>query len=203
MKAKQKQELPILLAIDPSVRDLGWAMINLNKIGEEGYGNILDYSVWSYGIIEMKSTNQVDPKIVKYRWKEAYEKMVAAMDWRPTHFASEWPTFFDSERGRIAAVNNYTVGIASMVGYLAAAFDFHPDDIRLYTPIEWKGMIGKEIVREKFIKLFGPEGSPQEPAIRRLDKQLSDDTIEAIMIARYWLDQYDQGKISTYTTATV
>jgi Holliday junction resolvasome RuvABC endonuclease subunit len=180
------KELPILLAIDPSVRNLGWCIINLNKVEEDRYYD-LEGEAWSYGIVQMKSTHQIDPSILKYRWEEACRKLTQAIDVyesEPTHFASEWPTFFNSMKGRIAATQNYTLGLASMVGYIAAHFDFNPENIALWTPQQWKGSVPKYVTVEKFKLIFGKKAE-------KLSRMLTDDTIDAIMIARYWLQLYE------------
>jgi len=186
-----EEELPVLLAIDPSVRDLGWCCVNVNRLDPEDLYNIeaADREAWSYGICQMASTRQIDPELIKYRWEEAYIELKANLDVYnnvPTYFVSEWPTFFSSERGMIAAQLNYTVGMSSMVGYLAARLGFHPRDITLLTPQRWKGNMSKNVTKERFIKVFG------KPA-QRLARMLSDDVVDAIMIARLWLTIYEKG----------
>ena len=72
-----------------------------------------------------------------------------------------------------------------MVGYIAGQFNFHPSTIALWTPMQWKGSVPKHVTINKFVKVFG------KPA-ERLARILSDDVIDAIMIARYWLTLYDR-----------
>jgi len=183
------KELPILLSIDPSVRNLGWCLVDLNKVEDDNYYD-LDSAAWSYGIIQMKSTHQIDPSILKYRWEEACRKLAQAIDVYesdPTYFASEWPTFFNSMKGKIAATQNYTIGLASMVGYIAAHFDFDSENIALWTPQQWKGSVPKYVTVEKFKVVFGRKAE-------KLSQMLTDDTIDAIMIARYWLQLYEAKK---------
>lgn len=200
-------DLPILLAIDPSVRSLGWAIVNLNKIKDKysddigrirsgrevdltGYCDLSIEGLWSYDRVQMQSTKGVDPSIVKYRWKEAFTGIRAYMDLEgiePTHFASEWPTFFNSTKGYIAATQNYTVGLASMVGYLAGQFNFKSEHITLWTPLQWKGSVPKHVTANRFIQAFGESAE-------KLSRILSDDIIDAIMIARYWLTLYERQK---------
>lgn len=185
-----KEELPILLAIDPSVRSLGWAIVNLNKLEDTNYYDLQVEGLWSYGLVQMQSTKGIDPSIIKHRWKQAFYEIKAYMDLEgiePTHFASEWPTFFNSTKGYLAATQNFTVGLASMVGYLAGQFNFKAHHITLWTPLQWKGSVPKHITRHRFIQVFG------QPA-EKLARILSDDIIDAIMIARYWLTLYDRQK---------
>lgn len=184
------EELPILLAIDPSVRSLGWAIVNLNKAVDLEYYDLTTEGLWDYGLVQMESTRGVDPSIIKHRWKQAYYQIRANLDLEdiePTHFASEWPMFFNSTKGHIAAMQNYTVGLASMVGYLAGQFNFKAGHITLWTPLQWKGSVPKHVTRNRFVQCFG------KPA-EKLAGRLSDDVIDAIMIAKYWLSLYEREK---------
>jgi hypothetical protein len=183
-----KEDLPVLLAIDPSVRNLGWCCVNLNK-GTDLYD--IESEVWDFGLVEMRSENKgVNETIIKFRWRKAYQVLLAALEAEgnePTHFAAEWPNFFNDIRGRIAAQQGYTLGLASMVGYLAGQFNFRANNITLWTPFQWKGNMSKDVTKERFKLTFG------KPA-HRLARQLSDDVIDAIMIAKYWLTLYDRKK---------
>lgn len=183
---------PVLLSIDPSVRSLGWTVVNLNHADGKDYLDLDNQLLWTFGLVQMESTRQVDPSILKWRWQEAFVNLKASFELdgnSPTHFASEWPMYFDSLKGRIAAQQNYTLGIASMVGYLAAAFEFNPAHIALWTPLQWKGNQPKSVTRNRFVLTFGEAG-------RKLARMLSDDVIDAIMIARFWLTLYDRKKFS-------
>lgn len=174
---------PILLAIDPSVRSLGWATVNLNKANGNDYYDIGNVEMWNYGLITMESTNHI-----QFRWKQAVVQLREAFELdgiMPTHYAAEWPMFFNSMKGRIAAQENYTVGLASMVGYIAAAFEFKVTYITLWTPAQWKGMASKSITRNQFVMYFGDSA-------KQLARTASNDVIDAIMIARYWLTLYDR-----------
>ncbi|HXB10637.1 MAG TPA: hypothetical protein VNZ45_01520, partial [Bacteroidia bacterium] len=132
------EKLPVLLSIDPSVRDLGWAILDLNKGEGEDYYN-LDSDVWSYGLVQMKARpiSYKDPYYLQHRWREACATLKAACEighHQPTHLASEWPVYFNSTRGRIAVERNYTVDLGSMVGYIAGQFNFRANYMTLWTP---------------------------------------------------------------------
>lgn len=176
---------PILLSIDPSVRSMGWATVNLNNAQGNDWYDINNIDLWNYSLITMEPT-----KHIQYRWEQAVQQLRETFEVDgvvPTHFAAEWPMFFNSMKGRIAAQENYTVGLASMVGYIAAAFEFDSRHITLWTPAQWKGMTSKAVTRNRFLMYFG-EGA------RSLARTASDDVIDAIMIARYWLTIYDRKK---------
>lgn len=190
MPKKKDLNLPVLLAIDPSVRSLGWAIVNLNRAVGNDYYDLENQELWIYGLVTMESTRQIDPSLVKWRWEEAAAVINATFELegiRPTHLASEWPTFFNSMEGRIAAQQNYTLGLASMVGYIAAAFEFRSEYIALWTPYQWKRNAPKNVTRNQMTIYFGDAG-------KTLARTASDDVIDAIMIARYWLTLYDRKK---------
>ena len=135
----------------------------------------------------MESTNQIDPSLLKYRWMQAYTRLnhrLSDKDNFPTHFASEWPTYFDSMKGRLAAQQDYTLGLASMVGYIAGQYNFPAENIALWKPMQWKGSVPKQVTRNKFIQIYG------KPA-QRIANLATDDVIDSLMIATYWLRLYD------------
>lgn len=176
---------PILLAVDPSVRSLGWATVNLNYAQGNDYYDISNANLWNYGPVIINPT-----KDIRYRWEQAEKQLRSAFeldDIRPTHYAAEWPTFMNSMKGKIAAQQNYTLGLASMVSYIAAAFEIRSENITLWTPMQWKGMTPKSVTRNRFLMYFGS-------AAKQIARAANDDVIDAIMIARLWLTLYDRKK---------
>lgn len=173
------EEFPVLLSIDPSVNNLGWACFDFTKGGE--MYDIRGKS-WSYGLIYPKGSN------IQYRWKDIYFKLRRELrDKQVSHFAGEWPMFFGGMKGKIAAQEGYTVNLAGTVGYLVGKLGIKAEYVALWTPIQWKGAVPKQVTEKKFIRLFG------EPA-RVLANRVSDDVIDAIMIAEYWLTIYNREK---------
>jgi hypothetical protein len=173
---------PILLAIDPSINNLGYAMFDMGH----GAGNQYDLTsgAWIYGLIHPKG------KYIQHKWRDTFRQLLDRLDKRPTHFASEWPTFFTGQRGMIAAQMGYTIDLAGIVGYLAGRFAVRADWIALWTPQQWKGSVPKHITERKFVRLFG-DGAKK--AIRR---GISNDEIDAVMIAEFWLSLYNRDKFS-------
>jgi Holliday junction resolvasome RuvABC endonuclease subunit len=176
--------LPIVLGVDPSVKNLGWAVCNIERGSSDYYD--LDGGAWTFGLIHPKGRN------LQYKWKDAFFQLRAILeadDHWPSHFASEWPSFFNSMKGRLAAQQNYTVDIASIVGFLAGQFNFRSENITLWTPNQWKGSVPKYVTEHKFVRVFG------QPA-KKLVRVLSDDVVDAIMITHFWLTIYDRHKFS-------
>jgi len=187
-----QRNFPVLLAVDPSVNNLGWAMYNMGA-----GGNCYDLKAWSYGLIQPYLVEKKDRKgIVKpmwrqHKWKHIYHELIKRLDGiQPTHFVSEWPTFMTGERGALAVQLDYTIDLAGIVGYLAGRLAIKPDWIALYTPLKWKGSVPKSVTETKFVRLFG------EPASIALRRGMSNDTVDAIMIGEFWLTLYNQGKFS-------
>jgi hypothetical protein len=177
---RMKVEFPILLAIDPSVNNLGWAMFDMSR-GTNQY----NLDGWEYGIVHPKG------KYAQHKWRDAYRQLGDRVaGYVPTHFASEWPCFFSGQKGMIAAQMGYTIDLGAQVGYLAGKFNIRADYIALWTPQQWKGSVPKHITEGKFVRLFGKLA---ERAIRR---GISNDTIDAIMIGEYWLSLYNRRKFS-------
>lgn len=175
---------PVLVAIDPSVNNLGYAAHNLN-LGMDSHD--IDSEAWRFGLIHPRGGQSAD---VQYKWRDAYAKLRNALgDWKPTHFAAEWPAFFGNTRGKIAAMKGYTMDLAGMVGYLAGRFGLPPDRMVLWRPDQWKGSVPKSVTAQKFLRLFGP-GAPY------VVRNHSDDVVDAIMIAEYWLTLYHREKFN-------
>lgn len=172
---------PVLLAIDPSVNNVGWACYNFGG-GSDQYDII--GKGWSFGLVHPKGTN------IQYKWRDCYTQLKDRLGSRkPTHLAIEYPMYFESVKGKIAAQEGYTIDLASMLGFLAGRFEIKAEYITLWNPMQWKGSVPKHVTEKKFIRVFG------EPA-KRLARELSNDVIDAIMIAEFWLSLYNREKFS-------
>jgi Holliday junction resolvasome RuvABC endonuclease subunit len=172
---------PIILAVDPSMNSLGWAAHNLN-LGENRYD--INSDAWRFGLIRPRSRSEH----CQYRWENAASRLREALDdWEPTHMALEYPTFFDSTAGKIAAMQGYTLDLAGMVGYIMGRFKMPPDAVTLWKPEQWKGTVPKHITQAKFVRLYGDSAS-------YIVKNYPDDVSDAIMIADFWLTLYHREK---------
>jgi len=161
----------VILSVDPSVLNLGWAAFNPSA----GPRNEIVGDGWRFGVIHPKGESRTE------KWNDALRKLFNAVaDWPLSHFVAEWPMYFGSERGRIAAQKGNTLELAGMVGYLAGRLGMRPERIALYTPVQWKGSVPKSATTAKFIRTFGP-------AAKSVAASVPDDTVDAIMIAEHWL----------------
>jgi hypothetical protein len=88
-------ELPIILATDPSINSFGYACCVLPRSGPEL--NIYDPELWLSGVIYPQGIDQ------QHKWQDVYERIAAHLrkedhTW-PTHMVVEWPMFFRSPKG--------------------------------------------------------------------------------------------------------
>jgi hypothetical protein len=182
-RQQQPEELPfpIVLAIDPSMNSLGWAAYNLN-LGEDRYD--INSDAWRFGLIKPKCRSEH----IQYKWENVGYRLEKVLDdWKPTHIVLEYPTFFGSTAGKIAAMRGYTLDLAGMVGYLVGRFRMSPDNVTLWKPEQWKSTLPKHATQAKFIRLYG-DGAAY------IVKNYPDDVPDAIMIAEYWLTLYYREK---------
>jgi hypothetical protein len=96
---------------------------------------------------------------------------------------AEMPTFFSSEKGRIAAKEGYTLNLCMVLGYMMGRLENGAVPTMLFTPGMWKGQVSKEITRKKFFRTF-TDAKMDEFGEATYDH----DTVDAIMILRYWLE---------------
>ena len=167
-----------LLSIDPSLHSLGFALYNqsLEARGTDRYD--IKSGAWRYGCVHPKGASRQE------KWRHALQALVAkAADWRMTHLVIEWPIFFATQRGMIAASRGDTLEIAGLVGYIAGHYRLPADHVTLYTPLQWKGAVPKRVTLYKFERLFGCDPKTVAP-------HYTDDVIDAIMIAEFWLRRH-------------
>jgi hypothetical protein len=167
---------PIVLALSPSGGAIGFAAFNAN-LGANRY-EILS-PAWRFGVIYPRARAR-DPQFL---WQDAYSRLRGALSWPPSHLASSWP-------GVIGKIEwEFVLETTGMVGYIAGRFGMRPLSMSLWRAEQWKGIAPRYTTREKFLRLFGR--SAQEV----VEKQ-SPGTLEAIMIAEFWLTLYHRGKFS-------
>lgn len=93
---------------------------------------------------------------------------------------TEKPAFFASERGQVAAHQNYTIDLAAIAFYVAGWFRMDHRHHYSITATQWKGTVSKAITARKFFKQWPKVDSAS----------LDDHAIDAIMLHRFWLTDY-------------
>lgn len=151
-----------ILVIDPSVNFCGWALLDTE-------GKSIK-SRWSMGLIRPEGKNYA-MRCVEIL--QQLQEVAPDID----HLVTEWPTFFDSARGHMAARQNYTVNLAGICGYIAGRYGFDHRKWSLITAITWKGSVSKDVTARKFYRHFG----------RKWQDKISEHEIDAVMLLHYFM----------------
>lgn len=157
-----------ILAIDPSMNRIGWALFEIEP--DRDFDSL---SNWSYGAWSPPAQGRA--KILA-QIKAHFSKANA------DHLVCELPTFFDSEKGRIAAKSGYTIDLGLVIGTI---YGIVPSSrLFLYTPTQWKGSVPKRVTQSKFKRVFKVSNIGS----------MAHDTIDAIMLLRFHVEMHFQLK---------
>lgn len=141
----------VYIAFDPSINSIGFARLDTRM-------DVIQTATFK---VAKRTTRQDQLMAVRVALKSAcyiYAK-------NATHVICEYPDFMNSKRGKIAATQGHTLGLAYVCGYvngmecLASAKKFLP------TPMDWKGTTPKGVTLRRFmqwIKHTDVEGSPTD-----------------------------------------
>lgn len=139
--------LPNMLSIDPGLSGTGWAAWRGTKLLRAG----VVYP--PANPLESLTGSDTPDKAAAIT-----QKLLADMRF-PSHVDPfqmtiyiEMPQHMTSAKG-IAAQAGAVYKLAFFVGYLARAF--HPTDVRLVIPMEWKGQLPKDVVQRRIIRTLG------------------------------------------------
>lgn len=155
-----------LLAIDPSIRSIGWATFNGDP---HNIANSLNHKEWHYGVFNPDRERLYDS--IKDNFITNFPRI--------DRLIIEVPTFQNSEKGRIAAKEGYTTQLGIIVGYLMGLIAIPQAQMYLYPPIVWKGNVPKEITLAKLKREFNNSDWILD--------SLKDDTVDAIGMLKYYL----------------
>ena len=72
-----------------------------------------------------------------------------------TDLILEWPTFYQSEKGEVAAKQSDTINLAAVAMYIAGFFHLDVTKIDLVTAPQWKGQAQKRVTARRFFQHFG------------------------------------------------
>lgn len=150
------QQVRKALSLDPSVNNVGFATLQIFDNGEQK---------WTWGTWELSGYNLLE----RCSDLRAYIQQSGNDDF--TDLILEWPTFYQSEKGELAAKQNYTINLAAIAMYIAGFFHLDVSRIELVTAPQWKGQADKRITARRFFAHFG------ENAIHK-----DHNTIDAVML---------------------
>lgn len=142
-----------ILALDPSVMNrCGWAVADLAWEKEDTVplarrGNLIK-ETWDWGFWEINGMN------FQMRCADLRDH-ISHMGFDFDQLVCEWPTFYDSTKGQVAAQQGYTVNLAGIAMYIAGWFQVRHQNLFLYTAPDWKGTVKKAVTQHRFYKLFG------------------------------------------------
>lgn len=140
-----------IVAIDPSINDVGWAVVDGLQRSESGvWDNSKADWKWGHWLIQGISLPYKLREIVEWMIIE-FDGMNPEEDW----LVLEWPAFFGSPKGQAAAKQGHTINLAGVVGYIAGFFRMLPQNTHLVTANQWKGNVPKEITRMRLFKALG------------------------------------------------
>lgn len=155
-----------IVAIDPSVNNVGWAIFDSEKKSKDGR------AAWSWGKWSLEGDNY------QMRLVDIVDRMSEVIG--ELHILiTEWPMFFSSQAGQVAAHNNYTINLAGMCGYIAGRYNLNHRQWITVTANTWKGTVSKGVTARKFFRYF-----------KRDTNRFSDHEIDAVMILHWWLKLY-------------
>jgi hypothetical protein len=178
---ERSPRFPILLAIDPSITVMGWALFDGSHAS-----HIYDLRAWQYGRIRPKGST------IQAKWEDAASKLDKAVvgDLSPDILVGEWPAYFINLKGVLAAKSGSNFPLCGLTGYLMGHFGFRGTQVTLYGPSKWKGSVPKHVTLAKFKRKFSDGASPATVGeVERMSVECSDHEIDAIMIAEFWLSQ--------------
>lgn len=156
----------IFLAIDPSIENIGLASFNTKK------------NEWKSAYVKLNGINR------QMRMIDLKDEILTFLNGRaPDHLVVEYPAFYSSQKGQIAAHNNWTIDLAFICGFLFGRMVETHRDFSPLTAIEWKGNVRKEMTARKLMRKFQ----------RTNIAHLSEHEIDAIMMLYYFLYEKPYG----------
>jgi hypothetical protein len=155
-----------ILSIDPSVNNVGWCLLNTEgkTIRER----------WRTGLIKPEGINYAMRCVSLL---QELQVILQGLETKVHHLVTEWPTFFDSSVGHMAARQNYTVNLAGICGFMAGSLRMDHRSWHMVTATEWKGSVAKNVTQRKMFRHFG----------KKFLGKISEHEIDATMLLHYWI----------------
>lgn len=171
------------LGIDPSVKSVGWALY-LAPDGPIFHSHLNDLINWQFG------TLKTEGKTYEYQLCEIRDfcrKFLEPL--QPQTLVIEMPGFYNSETGRIAAKQGYTIGLGAVLGVVVGTLNVSPKAIYFYTAPAWKGSVQKWVTYKKLVRTFA-----ETYTLADVKLEHQHDTVDAIMLLHFHL-RNNHGKL--------
>ncbi len=133
-----------ILSIDPSIRNIGFAILQV----EDKQVKLLHN--FTYYASQTASPLQVCDVAYRIIRQHLIEQDIAIIK----RLIIEYPQFMMGDKGLIAAQKGYTLDLAMMCGYMAAKFNLGSMRTYFFTPMAWKGTAPKTATQAKFKRTF-------------------------------------------------
>lgn len=133
------------LSIDCSVNTVGFATLQISY-DEQEKQKAFD---WQYGMWRLEG----DSLLARCLDLCMYVQQSGNADF--SHLIIEWPMFYESTKGQIAAEQSYTINLAAIGAYLAGFFHTPLERVKLVTAPQWKGNASKDVTARRFFRRFG------------------------------------------------
>mgnify|MGYP001144811521 CR=1 FL=1 len=131
----------LILSIDPSVRELGFAALQISPDKSRQ---------WWWGLIKPEGDNYV-AKLFDI-CEMLIQFLPIPLDSDHIELVTEWPQFFNNARGHTAAVQGDTLLLAGVNAFIIGYFQLRKTTLR--TAVEWKGSVPKQVTIRRFLKRF-------------------------------------------------
>lgn len=155
-----------VLAIDPSINNVGFAIWDSTKKDR--------YKAWRWGCWRLQG----------YNYQMKLMDLIEHIDTEIEDFdilVTEWPAFYTSDKGKIAAHQNYTIDLAGICYFIAGWYRRNHRQHFPLTASMWKGSVPKLVTQRKFIRTFG-----------KIAHQINEHAVDATMMLHYWLITYGE-----------
>lgn len=127
-----------ILGLDPSIKTVGWSVATITDIEAK-----FEWGMWPLsGLNFLMRCADLRDYIISDIGE--FDEMVI-----------EWPMFYDSEKGHVAARQGDTINLAGVGMYVAGYFHLPHQKIHLYTAPDWKGTVPKQVTGRRFFQQFG------------------------------------------------
>jgi hypothetical protein len=136
----------LILAVDPSVKNVGFALTC-------GNGKIV---TCLHHPLEIPRNNPLRLQSIAGDILNRLHLLLAIYQYKKiTHLVIEYPQFENSVRGEVAARQGYTLDLAYVCGEIVRYCALHTSNVRLPTPLQWKGNRPKKATELEVQKKFG------------------------------------------------
>lgn len=171
-----------ILSIDPSVNDVGWTTFEVpHEFPKKQFAlnaKEIMKKAWKWGTWHLSGSS------LEQRMYDLALTITAEIG--EFHILiAEKPAFYSSQRGQIAAHQNYTIDLSAINSFLAGWFHMTHRSYFPITAINWKGSVSKWITQQKFFRIF--KVRPDQPGKH---PGLTEHSVDATMMLHYWLKTY-------------